>query len=62
MARHWSVAQLAARLGVHDTLVTRWEAGHVRPWPHFLRRLALLFDLPYADLAALAEYPVDEPA
>ena len=54
-----STAQLAARLGVRNMAVVRWEAGRNRPRARVLRRLAMLFDLPYDVLAALAAYSID---
>ena len=58
--RDWTVLRLAAHLHVQSLTVQRWERGWSRPHRHMLRRLAMLLDIPYEELAALAGYAVDE--
>ena len=58
VAQGRSLAQLAPPLGVRANTVRCWETGHFRPRAPLLHRLAALLDIPYAELAALAGYPV----
>jgi transcriptional regulator with XRE-family HTH domain len=58
-ARELTQEYCAEVLGVSHSSLGGWEQGKRRPRPPLLRHLATVLDIPYADLAALAEYNVD---
>lgn len=51
-ARDWKQADLAARLGVSQTHVTRWESGKVRPRARMVEKLAEVFGVTVEELLA----------
>lgn len=54
-ARGLTQAELAAKLGVTDKAVSKWENGRAKPGLDTLRRLAALYDLPVGELLELRE-------
>ncbi len=58
--RGWTRQEVAAHLGRPVATVQYWELGSHRPQRQALHALAALLDIPYAELAALAGYRVDE--
>ncbi len=51
----WSQAELAAKLGVTDKAVSKWEIGKAKPRTETIRRLAALFHVSVDELLALRE-------
>ena len=50
--RGWTQIELAARLGLHHTAVSKWERGVTLPAPDALLRLADTFGVSVAELVA----------
>jgi transcriptional regulator with XRE-family HTH domain len=50
--RGWTQIELAARLGLHHSAVSKWERGVTLPAPDALLRLADLFSVSVAELVA----------
>ncbi len=57
-ARGWTQAELAARLGLHHSAVSKWERSVTLPAPATLQRLADLFGV---SVEAIAFGPADQP-
>ena len=65
-ARNLKQSDLASQLGVHQSIVARWESNQVRPRPRSLERLALALGTTVEELtqtekevqAAVASRPV----
>lgn len=51
-AMDWKQAELAARLGVSQTHVTRWESDKVRPRDRMLEKIAEVFGITADELMA----------
>ena len=51
--RGWSQAEVARRTGLHPSTISHLEAGDIRPWPSYIKRLARLFDVPRDELTQL---------
>lgn len=51
-ARNWTYSDLAARSGLHVSLVSRVARGQRRPTPAFLRQCAAALGVPLAELMA----------
>src|SRR5579884_4193732 len=60
-SRGLSQAQLARRMGVAETQVSRWRRGLAVPTVRSLQRLAETFDVPRTSLEQLAGYPSGTP-
>ena len=60
-SRGLSQAQLARRMGVAETQVSRWRRGLAVPTVHSLQRLADTLDVPRGSLEQLAGYPAGSP-
>lgn len=48
--RRWTQRELADRMHIHQSMVTRWEKGQVEPRNETLERLAATFDVSVDDL------------
>lgn len=60
-AKSWSLRELARRIGVHYSYITRIEQGHYsKPSPEILKRLANALEVPDEDLFALAGHELPE--
>lgn len=46
IARGWSIRELAARMGIQPSQISRWEAGKSRPRRPMLIKLARVMNLP----------------
>jgi transcriptional regulator with XRE-family HTH domain len=55
-ARKLNQTELAKLVGVGKSSVFNWEAGHHRPDPAYLGKLADVLDVPLPDLYAAAGY------
>ncbi len=50
-ARGWTQADVALRLGVHESMVSRWDRGKRVPRARTQQRLAVLFGVPVDEIA-----------
>jgi transcriptional regulator with XRE-family HTH domain len=51
LAKDWTQAELAARMGVNERTVSRWQSGHL-PKPETLVQLAVVLGVPQAYFVA----------
>jgi len=58
--RGWSLSRLADAVGLHHSYLSRVESGSFRPSPEKLQRIAVVLELNYEDLFAIAGYHVPE--
>lgn len=52
-------AELAARLQIHQSMVTRWEKGQALPRSHNIERLAQALEVPVDELLVRKNRPID---
>jgi transcriptional regulator with XRE-family HTH domain len=57
LAKDWTQAELAVRMGVNERTVARWQSGRL-PKPATLVRLATALDVPQAYFAATEDVAV----